>query len=142
MSTRSYIFMDRGEDVHPRYRGIYCQHDGYLECVGEHLRDYYNTEEKVKALIDMGAASSIYPTLEECNFYCRDGKEDLAIMEIDDKETLMKKFKASWAEYFYLFKDGKWMVYFPSRKIIPEYDFIELTEAFDRVAKYEKSQEE
>ena len=63
-------------------------------------------------------------------------------MEVDTVEQLMKKFNDSLTEYLYLFKDGKWMVYFPSRKIIPEDDFIELTEAFDRVEKYEKSQEE
>lgn len=142
MSTRSYVFIDRGENVHPRYRGIYCQHDGYLECVGEILRDHYSTEERVNALIDLGAASSIYPKLEECEFYCRDGHEDLSIMEVDTVEQLMKKFNDSLTEYLYLFKDGKWLVYFPSRKIIPEDDFIELTEAFDRVEKYEKSQEE
>ena len=51
MGTRSYIAKDIGNG---KYRTIFCQLDSYLEVTGKTLVEYYNSPEKVDALLDLG----------------------------------------------------------------------------------------
>ena len=61
MSTRSYIAMKTGENT---YRAVYCHYDGYLEYNGRMLLEHYNTQERVKKLLDLGCISSLHEKLE------------------------------------------------------------------------------
>lgn len=56
MSTRSYIAEKINENT---YRAVYCHYDGYLEYNGRMLLEHYNTEERVKKLLDLGCISSL-----------------------------------------------------------------------------------
>lgn len=110
MSTRGEIVIDNG-DTHPKYTGIYCGHDSYLSGLGEVLEKHYTTEEKVRELISMGGASSVYPTIDECDFYARDAGEEIEIDNFESDEDLKKEGHDIFCEYLYLFRDGKWLVF-------------------------------
>ena len=56
MSTPAAI-IQKQEDG--KYRGIYCNFDGYPSHVGKILTTYYNTPELVNELIDLGDISSL-----------------------------------------------------------------------------------
>ncbi len=123
MSTRGKVVIDNG-NAHPKYTGIYCGHDSYLSGLGKVLEENYNTEEKVRELIGMGGASSIYDTIEKSDFYCRDAHEDLDIEEYESDKELKEEGHDIFCEYMYLFRGGKWYV-FDTKKD----DFITLDEA-------------
>lgn len=55
MSTRSLIGLVKGNKV----EFIYCHNDGYVEYNGVMLKIYYQSEDKVQALIDMCDISSL-----------------------------------------------------------------------------------
>lgn len=55
MATRSFISIKTGEE----YRTIYCHWNGYPEYNGVVLLKYYNTIERVEALLALGSVSSI-----------------------------------------------------------------------------------
>lgn len=61
MSTRSTISIEIGDN---RYESIYCHGDGYLSHNGVLLVKYYNTPEKVRALIDLGDISYLGKNFE------------------------------------------------------------------------------
>ena len=61
MGTRSYIAKQIGADS---YRSIYSQLDGYPSYLGLLLIDYYNTEEMVDKLLDLGDIYVLKPKLE------------------------------------------------------------------------------
>ena len=44
-----------------RIKSIYCHSDGYLEGVGDTLREHYTDVKKIKALLALGDISSLYP---------------------------------------------------------------------------------
>lgn len=123
MSTRGKVVIDNG-NAHPKYTGIYCGHDSYLSGLGKVLEENYTTEEKVRELINMGGASSIYPTLNESDFYHRDAGEDLDIEEYESDKELKEEGHDIFCEYMYLFRDGKWYVFDTKQD-----DFITLDEA-------------
>lgn len=60
MGTRSYIAKQVGPD---QYRTIFCQLGGYLEEVGATLAGYYDTEEMVDKLLDLGDIYTLQPKL-------------------------------------------------------------------------------
>jgi len=126
MSTRGKVVIDNGNS-HPKYTGIYCGHDSYLSGLGKVLEENYTTEEKVRELINMGGASSIYPTIEESDFYCRDAHEDLDIEEYESDKELKEEGHDIFCEYMYLFREGKWYVFDTKSD-----DFITLEEAHKR----------
>ena len=131
MSTRSAIgiLRDNGE-IH----SIYCHSDGYTSYNGYILNRYYDTQQKINALIDLGNLSSLgadigekhnwsergqYFTVEYdgetrnissfCTFYGRDRGDDDEHHSVSHSE---KQFKNQYsdAEYFYLWKKGEWYV--------------------------------
>jgi hypothetical protein len=114
MSTRSTISIQTPEgDI----RTIYCHYDGYLSHNGALLHTYYNTEEKVNALIDLGDLSSlreklipnqdaphsfVKPQEGVTVAYHRDRGEALCI----DRPISIHDINSQ--EYNYIFKDGAW----------------------------------
>ncbi len=56
MATTSTIAIEKEDGT---IESITCNNDGYLNCVGFVLHQFYNTEEKVKELIALGKLSSL-----------------------------------------------------------------------------------
>lgn len=54
MSTRSFIAL---QNKNGSVDAIYCHHDGYIEYVGNLLKEYYTKEEKVRRLFELGDLS-------------------------------------------------------------------------------------
>ena len=119
MSTNSAIAVKTFDG----YKTIYCHWDGYPSYMYPMLRDWYGTEERANALVDLGDASSInkrlvpskdsghsfgHPEEDVCVFYHRDRGESYA----DSKPALMtKEVVLSLQYYVYIFEDGYWHVY-------------------------------
>lgn len=111
MATRSSITI---ENLDGSRRSIYCHWDGYPTGVGKILYDYYNSTEKVNALIDLGAISILAPSIE-CpeghSFdspitgytiaYHRDRGEDLMINDRVQKEDFNYLFDVNTQEWTY-----------------------------------------
>ncbi len=105
---------------------IYCHWDGYVEGgVGETLVEYYNTDENIEALFELGdlsvLAPKIHPTGEHsfdkpeayvCVSYSRDRKEDTeeTCAKVVSMEEWMTPFYSVGADYYYLFNAGNWLV--------------------------------
>jgi hypothetical protein len=114
MSTRSTISIQTPEG---NIRSIYCHYDGYLSHVGALLHTYYNTEEKVNTLIDLGSLSSlgeklipnpdaphsfVKPQEGVTVAYHRDRGEELHIARLISIHEINSQ------EYNYIFKEGAW----------------------------------
>ena len=98
MGTRSFV----GVMVGNKCRAVYVHWDGYLEGVGAELQDY-TTQAEVEELISHGDRSSLG------DGYYKDRGEDG--VEPRDYATFDEFYEAadgSWAEYYYVFKDGVW----------------------------------
>lgn len=121
MSTRSLICkeVEKGRG----YICIYCHFDGYPEGVGDTLLKYYNTSEKVDALIALGDISFIDKSIE-----CPDGHsfdhpvdgytvaygrdrhdKNINAVKVASDVGLLKIANGSWAEYLYVWAhSNKW----------------------------------
>lgn len=112
MGTRSTISCMNADGT---ATSIYCHWDGYISHHGPILLNHYDTEEKVRALLELGFLSvlgekigkkHVFDAAPEgvCTAYGRDrGEADCAaytgpVERIDSQE------------YNYLFKNGKWYV--------------------------------
>jgi hypothetical protein len=108
MSTRASIFE---KQENGGYRGIYLHFDGYPKHAGEILKKYYDTPEKVSALIDLGDLSSIGKeiTVRDTVAFHRDRNEKLSITT-----TLQPRNKLSdvidGVDYTYVFENNNWTV--------------------------------
>lgn len=114
MGTHCYIAKQVGPD---QYRTIYCQLDGYLEEVGAKLAGYFDTEEQVDRLLDMGDVYSLQQKLtpdpsmphtpsntqkDVSVFYGREYGEsgmEATIKKMEDFEE-----NDDWCEFLYIFK--------------------------------------
>lgn len=127
MATRSTIAMVRNDGAVVK---VYCHWDGYLEHNGDILIKYYNTAEKVAALLALGDISSLgqevgtqhpfsqfeaeisgeeYDTLygTMTTYYGRDrGETGVAARVYRDVETYERE--AQFEEFNYLFIEGEW----------------------------------
>jgi hypothetical protein len=117
MSTRSTIWIKKDED---KYDGIYCHFDGYLDGVGKTLIENYTDINKVIALIELGAISSLGKSIEcpekhSLNnpikgytvAYFRDDKEESEICIYKDKS--LNEIENDYSEeYNYIFDNNKW----------------------------------
>jgi len=124
MSTRSAIGIMHGDKI----KAIYCHSDGYLSYVGRVLLKHYGADQspKVNHLISMGDMNMLGKEIGEkidfddrmsytedriatqCRFYGRDRNEknvDFSVF-FNDQEL----FDGVDAEYFYIMKDGVWLV--------------------------------
>lgn len=114
MATRSRIGIKNQDGT---VTSIYCHWDGYLEHVGEILAKHYRDENKVRALMVLGNASSLGESIEQpeghtfgkptegCTvFYGRDRGES-------DQHAVTHSM-ALWPDYGqefeYLFEGGVW----------------------------------
>lgn len=116
MGTRSFIGVDCSDGI----RGTYCHWDGYLEHNGKILKESYTDFLKVCELIHGGQISSLGPEIgekhsfdddqeNETTYYYRDRGDDYVAPEVYQTEAeFVEDAMNSWAEYIYLFKNGKW----------------------------------
>lgn len=104
------------------YEAIYCHFDGYPSYMYPMLRDWYGSEERARALVALGDASSInkrlvpsqdsghsfnHPEDDVCVFYHRDRGEPWE----DTKPAIYTKEEAVRCYFSYIFEDGEWHVY-------------------------------
>lgn len=124
MSTRALISI---EDAEKKCRSIYVHFDGYPSGAGRILIDHYNTRESAEALLTLGFLSALgeclAPNPDEhhdyenpvegvCIAYHRDRGEAFrpATIWANAEEMRSKASDRFWAEYVYLFRDGRWYV--------------------------------
>lgn len=137
MSTRSYICKKEEDGT---IKAIYCHFDGDYNSVL--LPKYYNTSEKVDALIALGDLSSLgekisptnttthdidHPEPGVCIAYGRDAHcEDIEAKIFKSKKVLIENLNHNpMIEYIYLWEDNRWKyakgvayIYdFPKRKL-------------------------
>ena len=98
MSTRSFV----GVMVGDKCRAVYVHWDGYLEGVGAELQDY-TTQADVEALIAPGDRSSL-----DGPYYSERGETGVEPRDYATFEEFYDAADGSWAEYYYVFKDGVW----------------------------------
>ena len=119
MATRSKIavhlrFMDEdplGVNSMERklYRAVYVHWDGHPESRYPLLRQYYNSEEAARSIVETGDMSSLATTLKESVVY---GPEDATgPNDYDSFKDLVAGARESMGEYLYLWDNGKWHVY-------------------------------
>lgn len=119
MSTRGIIAI---EDPDKTCRAVYVHFDMYLDGAGICLTQHYTAPERVEKLLALGGLSALGDKLSEddpepdaqdvCIAYHRDyGEEYEAPDEWKSADELLANAHESyWAEYVYLFRDGKWYV--------------------------------
>ena len=119
MSTRGLIAI---EDADRSCRSIYVHFDMYPSGAGVCLNAHYNTKERIEALFALGDLSGLGGRLSNddpepdaqdvCHAYHRDYGEKLRPPRVwsDADEMLARAEDAYWAEYVYLFRNGKWYV--------------------------------
>lgn len=120
MSTRCYVVKKLKDG---NYKGIYIHHDGYVNGgVGETLYNYYNNEEVLDKLLDLGDLSYLGETSEDNTDYWDLSKfpsnlnpsksgsyasrgEDCPARISDN----LNDFNTE--DYCYLYDNGEWYVY-------------------------------
>ena len=108
MSTRSRIAI---ENQNGSVTSIYCHFDGYISGVGKTLKEYYTTQAKIEALIELGDISSLEMTPEASDAYARDRGEDLHKTSYLCVEDLFDLGFEGGIEYVYCFtKNNIWIV--------------------------------
>ena len=119
MATRSNIaIVNQDKSI----SSIYCHWDGYPEYVGKLLLNHYTTSDIVNELLNLGNLSNLdknvnptdihtFDKPEEgvCVAYGRErGEKDQEAIVFEDLGEFEDSAKNSWADYQYLFEDGKW----------------------------------
>ena len=120
MSTRSLIGI-KNEDG--SITNVYCHFDGYLDGVGITLVNHYDTEEKIYELLEHGDMSCLGEYIKSCEFYKDRGETDVDAKTIpadvpNIKDVYYKSGQNCWADYVYLFEDGKWYYSRESVKVV------------------------
>lgn len=98
MGTRSFV----GVMVGDKCRAVYVHWDGYLSGVGAELASCYTTQAEVEELIADGDMSSLG------DYYKDRGDKGVEPKEFDTFAEFLEFVTESWAEYYYIFKDGVW----------------------------------
>ena len=117
MSTRCYIGTVMPDQT---VKAIYCHSDGYPDGVGRILNEYYQDENKVRQLIDLGSLSFLGAEIGEsnpfgskdinfdiCCAYHRDRGSKLEHVEFYSVNNFIKQ-RDIFIEWRYLWKDNKW----------------------------------
>ena len=116
MGTRSRIGITLKDQK--TIASVYCHYDGYPSFNGKMLKQHFNTESKVRELIDGGDISSLWTnagwnneTLPETGplYYSSRGEDCPPETNKDAIEFLVNARDNSDAEYCYIFKDGEWV---------------------------------
>ena len=122
MSTRCLIGR-KVDDNKVEY--IYCHHDGYLEGVGETLKNHYTTEDKIDKLMALGDLSALGEVAESnpdqwncnkvnyilCAAYKDRGEEDVESKTATEEEYIKELEDNTWIRYLYLWDGKKWSYY-------------------------------
>lgn len=117
MATRSNIGIVNADGS---VDAIYCHWDGYVTGVGEILNRCYRHESDVRALLALGALSSLgefinaggmehsfdEPMDDVCVAYSRDRGEEHRVLHFGS----VKEFKMGGERFNYLYVDGDWIV--------------------------------
>ena len=124
MSTNSRVAIQL---KNKKIKSIYVHWDGYLSGVGQDLLDFYNTEEKVNELLELGNLSilgtSIGEKVDFDKFDSRENKQCLAYGRDrgeDESEAIEHLDSEYEREYNYLFKNGIWLFRKWDKKIYKE----------------------
>lgn len=119
MSTRGLIAIEKTDKT---CISSYCHHDCYPSGVGLCLTQHYKTLERAEALLKLGPLSVLGDRLSSddpepnaqsvCIAYHRDRGEEFQTPTVwpNADEMLAKAADRFWAEYVYLFRDGRWYV--------------------------------
>lgn len=109
MSTRGLVAI---MDDDGSCRSIYVHNDMYESHAGKILAEHYATRELAERLLALGDLSSLGETPESCVAYARDRGEELhePTPWSDRWQLAREAFDRFWANYVYLFMDGKWFV--------------------------------
>lgn len=122
MSTNAFIGIRENKSI----TYIYNHSDGYLEYLGRMLLEHYNSEEKAKALVELGDVSILKEKLAPAEgtvhnfdydkrqegvsvFYGRDrGEEWEYIKPVTIQNTVFDEY--SYYNYLYDVEEGHWLV--------------------------------
>jgi hypothetical protein len=121
MSTRSLI----ARKTENGFESIYCHFDGYPDHHAPILREAYWADERVSELLALGSLSILGRQIgvehdfnthinnpdanDWCLAYGRDRKDrDTEKSVCVTEEELLRQAEECWAEYVYLFQNGKW----------------------------------
>ena len=119
MATRSNIaIVNEDKSI----SSIYCHWDGYPEYVGKLLLNHYTTSDIVNELLKLGNLSTLdknvnptdihtfdKPQSGVCIAYGRErGEKDQEAIVFEDLGEFEDSARNSWADYQYLFDNGKW----------------------------------
>ena len=120
MATRSNIaIVNQDKSI----SSIYCHWDGYPEYVGKLLLNHYNNVGIINELLDLGNLSQLCEKLYSdnnshtfdkpepgvCVAYGRErGEKDQEAIVFEDLGEFEDSASNSWADYQYLFDNGKW----------------------------------
>ena len=124
MSTRSLIAITQTDGT---VKSIYCHWDGYVSHNGRLLIEHYATPEAVEELLALGPLSTLrehpapppgthhtydQPQRDVTIAYHRDRGEPYRPPHVwpNESEMLAKASEEYWADYCYLFRDGKWYI--------------------------------
>lgn len=119
MATRSNIGIVNEDGS---ITGIYCHYDGYPEYVGKMLLNHYTTSDIVNGLMNLGDLSILSENMNPtgshsfnnpqkgvCVAYGRDrGETGTNSRTFEDLGEFEDSASNSWADYQYLFDNGKW----------------------------------
>jgi len=123
MSTRCIIgIADSINDE--KMKAVYCQHDGYPDSVGFELLRSYDTEEKINALLEGGAMSSLGSTVENTDYY-NDGETAYQAQVHRPKPDKFGFTTDIEYRYIYSRDEKKWYVCDQKDRIIPVKDAID-----------------
>jgi len=124
MSTNSRVSIQL---KNRKIKSIFVHWDGYLSGVGQDLLDFYNTEEKLNELLELGNLSvlgtSIGKKVDFNKFDSRENKQCLAYGRDrgeDESEAIEHLDSEYEREYNYLFKNGIWLFRKWDKKIYKE----------------------
>jgi hypothetical protein len=108
MSTRARIAIKNADGS---FASIYTHSDGCPEYQGDILLTHYNTQDKVRELIDLGDMSSLDTTPDECSTYRRrDPTDNVDPIVSPDVRDLRLLTQDSGGEWLYVFDNDTWYV--------------------------------
>jgi len=108
MSTRSRIAIK----TETGYRSIYCHWDGYPTGVGKTLMDYWNTPERIHALMDLGDLSQLGDSIQTAEPYSSRGDylpavETKSLSGLEEEYTYVyRPDMCCWLVRHWIFKVG------------------------------------
>jgi hypothetical protein len=108
MATRSFI--SHYDNKTETYESIYCHWDGYPQGVGVTLRDHYDSDRRVHALIAIGDISCLrnLQSVTEKEAYKLRGDTDVDAKLFRFRSEMIEYYRNMSCEYGYIWRDGKW----------------------------------